>query len=97
MMKKTLMLNDTSIHLLKRQVALRLPEISPTHRVEFVARGLGYQTYASLLSALSNGPILIQHIDLDCAVAFAERFEVNVDVDDVREILYSLFDLDMVG
>jgi len=97
MMTKTLTLNDTSIDILKRHVALRLPEMRPTHRMEFVARGLGYRTYASLLSVLKNGPILIQHIDLDSAAAFVERVESDVDLDDVREALYLLFDLDMVG
>ena len=86
----TFALDDTSIDQLKRHIALRLPEMRPAHRMEFAARGLGYRTYASLLSALREGPIFIDHMDPENAIAFAERVEYDMDPDDVRAVLFGL-------
>ncbi|WP_292294865.1 hypothetical protein [Marivita sp.] len=86
----TLALDETSINQLKRHMALRLPEMRPAHRTEFAARGLGYRTYASLLAALREGPILIDHMDPENAFAFAERVEYDIDPDDVRAVLFGL-------
>ncbi|WP_417809112.1 hypothetical protein [Thioclava sp.] len=93
-MKLMRLLDKTAINRLKRCVALQLPEMRPSHRVEFVARGLGYQTYAALLSALNKGPILIGPFDLESAIEFAKRVGVDVDQDDVCEVLSEVLDLD---
>lgn len=93
-MKLMRLLDETAINRLKRCVALQLPEMRPSHRVEFVARGLGYQTYAALLSALKEGPIIIGPIDHESAVEFAERVGFDVDQDDVCEALSEVLDLD---
>ena len=93
----TIVLDDTSIDELKRYIALRLPEMRPSHRMEFAARGLGYRTYASLLSALREGPIFIDHIDAENAISFAERVEYDTDPDDVRAVLFGLSKLSDAG
>jgi hypothetical protein len=86
----TVTLDDTSIDQLKRHIALRLPEMRPAHRMEFAARGLGYRTYASLLSALREGPIFIDHMDPENAIVFAERVGYDIDPDDVCAVLFGL-------
>ncbi len=94
---RTLVLDETALNRLKRNLPLQLPGMRPSHRLEFAARGLGYQTWASLLSALKEGPVLIGHIDPETAIAFAEHVEYDVDPDDVREVLCGLFDIECPG
>lgn len=93
----TVTLDDTSIDQLKRHIALRLPEMRPAHRMEFAARGLGYRTYASLLSALREGPIFIDHMDPENAIVFAERVGYDIDPDDVCAVLFDLSPLSVAG
>jgi hypothetical protein len=90
-------LDDASIDQLKRHIALLLPEMRPAHRMEFAARGLGYRTYASLLAALREGPIFIDHMDPENAIAFAERVDYDIDPDNARAVLFGLSAFSVVG
>lgn len=89
----TLVLDDAAIDQLKRYLAMRLAFVRPSHRMELVARGLGYRTYASFLAALREGPVSIDHVDPESALEFAERVGHEMDHDDLCEVLYGLFDL----
>ncbi len=93
----TLVLEHLMIRKLKRCFALRFPDVKPTHRTELAARGLGYRTYASLLAALRNGPVVIESIDAERAVDFARATGLEVDPGDVRLALIELLDVGANG
>lgn len=78
---------------LKRHLAKWFPEMGPSHRTEFAARGLGYRTYASLLAALNEGPLVIDSVYAERAIDFARQVEFEVDARDVRQALAELLDL----
>ncbi len=42
---------------LKQELGILLPKVESSHRVEAMARGLGWNTYSSLLTALRAGPV----------------------------------------
>jgi hypothetical protein len=50
-----LSLSQSVVEALKAGVRLELPQVQSTHRVEALARGLGFKTYAAMLSAASSG------------------------------------------
>ena len=77
----------------KRHLAQWFPEMGPSHRAEFAARGLGYRTYASLLVALKEGPLVIDSVYAVRAIDFARQVENEVDARDVRQALVELLDL----
>jgi len=78
---------------LKRHLAEWFPEMVPSHSAEFAARGLGYRTYASLLAALNEGPLVIDSVYAERAIDFARQVEFEVDARDVRQAFAELFDL----
>jgi hypothetical protein len=51
----TMQLTSHDIDGVKRELGHLLPEVKSSHRVEAMARGLGYQTNASLRAKLQNG------------------------------------------
>jgi hypothetical protein len=93
----TLVLDDLMIRKLKRCFALRFPDLKPTHRTELAARGLGYRTYASLLAASQNGPLVIDSIDAERAIEFARATGFEVDLRDLRLALIELIDVGANG
>jgi len=52
-----------SLVVLKAELQTALPAIGACHRVEAMARGLGFNTYASLRAALNKGPVSSQPQD----------------------------------
>jgi hypothetical protein len=54
-----LVLQLSGIPQVKARLAKVYPDTKPTHRMEATARGLGYKTYAALLTDLNLGPIKV--------------------------------------
>ena len=78
------MLEINVVNKMKRHFASEFPEMKPSHRTEFAARGLGFRTYASFLAALEDGPILVDGIDFGAASEFANRIGTNIASEKVR-------------
>ncbi len=55
MFKLTISVTSHNLKAIKAELARTLPAVKSSHRCEAVARGLGYRTYASLLTAARSG------------------------------------------
>lgn len=53
-------LNSNHVRILKRRALEAMPNVSASCRVEALARGLGFNTYAGLRSALNAGSVLAE-------------------------------------
>jgi hypothetical protein len=89
----TRVLEHAMVRKLKRRLALRFPDMKPTHRTEFAARGLGFRTYAGLLAALREGPLVIDGIDPERAAGFARAIGFEVDPCEVRVALFEMIEM----
>lgn len=54
-----LLVHESGLASIKESLRKAHPETRPTHRVEAAAKGLGFSTYASLLSSLKTGALSI--------------------------------------
>jgi len=50
-------LSSAAVDEIKAELTRTLPDVKSSHRCEAFARGLGFQTYASLLAATARGPV----------------------------------------
>lgn len=77
--------------LLKAAAELHLRSISPTHRLEIVARGCGFKTLASLKASLvkSGGAEVEFDLDSTAATAFAEERGYDFSAHDLYAVLAS--------
>jgi hypothetical protein len=81
-MKVSLSLND--IKPIKNQLIRQLPQVKASHRVEAMARGLGWNTHASLLAELSIQPIECV-IDNTAFIGYLEQHNITVNRQDFLE------------
>ncbi|OOY06955.1 hypothetical protein [Thioclava sp. F36-7] len=88
MQPATIALDMSDIRRFKRHLALALPELGPSLRMELAARGLGYGTYAGMLTDLKNGPVEFMDISADAGAEFADLIGLDLFEDEIRDILY---------
>lgn len=51
-------ISSTKIEILKKELSALLPDVKSSHRVEAMARGLGWNTNATLRAELADGPVV---------------------------------------
>ena len=90
-MKSVLPVAEDTLGDLKRYFAVCFPTMRTAHRTELAARALGYRTYASLLAALRDGPLLVESVDSHSAIEFIRKIGFEADLDEVTTALRGVF------
>ncbi|MGV1793555.1 hypothetical protein [Rhizobium sp. A37_96] len=79
-----LFVHESALPTIKESLRKAHPETRPTHRMEAVAKGLGFSTYASFLTSLKTGALWV---DID-EEAYCSALEVSAVVDGDKRARY---------
>ncbi len=75
---------------MKRLAQLAAPHVQTGHRIEIVARFLGWRTYASLLHDLRASGRCIDRVDFTRAMDFCAQIDVDLVESDLEHLSETL-------